>query len=212
MNVAGRMILRVIVAILPGMFAIGHSTADAQSQYRKTWEFNVQDGTVAIGLVTPTDFQSRPLPPTLDISYRGEPHPSLAEEVGFLREVLHDLPAIGKDPHTISAIYLPGPAEPEVKRRLAVAALHSDEWHNLITKGSGNAELILEHLLNSLRVYEAFNAALAEYGLRVKAVGAEKASAAKCLDLKIPDLPCSIHHNPRVPTGANLSVVLESTR
>ena|SRR2546425_796280 len=208
----GRVTMLIIVAALNGVLPIPmllKLNAGAQVHYKKIWEFKVQDGTLHVALVIPKEFESTPSPPVLEISYEGEPHPSLAEEAGFLREVLHDLPSVGADPHALSAIYMRGPIEPEVKRRLAITALHSQEWRNFITKGFGNPELIVDHLLNSLRAYDAFNAALEEYGLQVKTVGAEKSASAKCLDLKIPDLPCSVRHNPRVPAGASLSIILE---
>ncbi len=212
MRVAYEKTLAAMLATVGAMSPIIPCAANAESHFKKTWEFKCEHGIVSVGLVTPVDLQSRALPPSLEIFYSGKAHPSLVKEVGLIREVLHEMPQLGVDPHNLSSIAMSGFAEPEVIQRVAIAALHSAEWHNFITRGTGSAEAILEHLLNSLRVYEAFNAALEEYGLRVKTVGAEKASAAKCLDLKIPDLPCSIRHNPRVPTGANLSIVLERTR
>ncbi len=211
MRVDGSVVSGAVVMIFT-LLAMPNPGANAQVQYAKTWEFKVQDGAVGIAVVPPRDVESRALPPSLEIFYKGEPHPSLGEEVAFLRQVLHDLPSIGIDPDAIVGISMPGPLEPEVKRRLALASLESEEWRNFTRTGTGSAELILKHLLNSIRAYDAFNAALEEYGLQVKTVGAEKSASARCLDLKIPDLPCSVRHNPRVPTGASLSIILEKRK
>jgi hypothetical protein len=182
---------------------------DWQSLVKKMWQFKAKRGVVKIALLVVAE---HPKVSELDILYENEAQPSLAEEVAFIREVLHELPALGVDPRSLSSINMRGFAEPEVTRRVAIAALHSAKWHSFVTTGTGSAEAILQHLLDSTGVYNAFNAALDKYDLRVKTVGAEKVSGAKCLELNIPDLPCSIHHNPRVPTGANLSIVLERTR
>lgn len=206
------MLITLIVLTLVEISSQAGSLIHAQSRYKKTWEFNMPRGTVNVGVVTPTDSQSRPFPPSLDIFYRGEPDPSLPDEVGFLRQVFGDLESLKIDPRTITAINMRGPAEPEVKRRLAIAALNSEEWHNLTAKGFGSAEIALEHLLNALKIYDALNEVLADYQLRVKSVGAEKVAATKCLDSRISDLPCSARRNPRIPTGANLSIALEKAR
>jgi hypothetical protein len=121
------------------------------------------------------------------------------------------LPALGIDPHNLSFIMLRGFAEPEVERRLALAALRSKDWQSFTTV-SGGAERVVEDLLNSLGAYDELNLAFKEYGLCVRPGGVEKVSSARCLDLRIPDLPCSAHHNPRLPTGANLYLILEKAR
>jgi hypothetical protein len=153
-------------------------------------------------------YSGHPEVPSLELLYGNGSLPSLAEEVGFIREVLHQLPGLGVDPHGLSIISMRGFAEPGVLQRVALAALHSKAWRSRVTV-SGGAERIVEDLLNSLGAYDAFNGALEEYGLRIKTVGAEKVASAHCLELRISDPLCDVHHNVQVPTGANLTLVLE---
>jgi hypothetical protein len=197
--------LIVFLATFIGILPADLPGADWQSQVKKTWEFNLPGGEVKIALL---NNPSLPKVSSLEILYDGEAHPSVAEEVGFIREVLHQLPAIGVDPHNLRSISMRGFAEPEVTQRVAIAALHSKAWQSFTTV-KGGAERVVQDLLNSLGAYDAFNTAFEEYGLRVKVRAVEKVSSARCLDLKISDTLCSIHHNPRVPTGANLEFGIE---
>ena len=181
-----------------------------QSQPKKTWEFKAQRGTVTIELFV-NSYPGHPAIPSLDMIYSDDSEPSLGEEAVFIREVLHQLPGLGVDPRSLSVVSMRGFAEPEVVQRVAVAALHSKAWRSRVTV-SGGAERVVEDLLNSLGAYDAFSIALEEYGLRIKTIGAEKVSSAKCLDLKISDALCNAHHNVQVPTGANLTLALEKKR
>jgi hypothetical protein len=204
---------RIIVAIVATLIAVTSVQLQAtnlQSQPAKTWEFKAQRGTLTIELFV-NSYPGRPDIPSLDMIYSDDSRPSLGEEVGFIREVLHQLPGLGVDPHTLSVISMPGFAEPEVQQRVAIAALHSKEWRSRVTV-LGGGERVVADLLNSLGAYDAFNGALEEYGLYIKAIGAEKVASAKCLDLKISDALCNAHHNVQVPTGANLTLALEKKR
>jgi hypothetical protein len=200
-------IIVAIVATLVGVSSLRPQATNLQLQPKKTWEFKAQQGIITVDLFV-NSYPGHPEVPSLDMLYSNDARPSLAEEVGFVREVLHQLPGLGVDPHSISVISMRGFAEPEVKERLAIAALHSKAWQSQTTV-IGGAERVVQDLLNSLGAYDPFNAAFEEYGLRVKVGGVEKVSSAKCLDLKISDPFCSIHHNPHLPTGANFSLVLE---
>ena len=153
-------------------------------------------------------YPGHPDTPSLDMIYSDDVQPSLGEEAGFIREVLHQLPGLGVDPHRLSVISMRGFAEPEVVHRVGMAALHSKEWRSLVTV-VGGAERVVADLLKSIGAYNEFNSALEEYGLRVKSIGVEKVASARCLDVKISDPVCNVHHNVQVPTGANLTLAIE---
>jgi hypothetical protein len=200
-------ITAAIIVALSGISPVQPLTANLQLQPKKTWEFNAHMGTVTIELFV-NPYPGHPDIPSLDITYSDDAQPSLGEEVGFLRAVLQQLPGLGVDPSSLSVISMNGFAEPEVRQRIARAALRSKEWRSPVTV-LGGAERVVADLLSSLGAYDAFNAALNEYDLHIKAIGAEKVASAKCLDLKISDPLCNIHHNVQVPTGANLRLALE---
>jgi hypothetical protein len=200
-------IILAILATLIGVSAVQLIGANLQTQAKKTWEFKAQHGTITIALFV-NSYPGHPDVPSLDILYSDDARPSLSDEVGFVREVLHQLPVLGVDPHSLSVISMPGFAEPEVRQRIAREALHSKAWRSRVTI-PGGAERVVQDLLSSLGAYNEFNSALEEYDLRIKAIGVEKVASAKCLDMKISDSLCSAHHNVQVPTGANLRLALE---
>jgi hypothetical protein len=205
-----RIIVAIMATSLIGVSSVRLLARNLQSKPNKTWEFKALQGTVTMELFV-NSYPGHPEVPSLDILYSDGAPPSLVEEVGFIREVLHQLPGLGVDPRSLTSISMPGFAEPEVQQRVAIAALHSKAWRSPSTT-VGGAERILEDLLHSLGAYDAFNAAFEEYGLGIKTIGAEKVASAKCLNLKISDLLCNVHHNVRVPTGANLTLALEKKR
>jgi hypothetical protein len=128
---------------------------DWQSHIKKTWEFKAETGTVEIVLLA---FPKYPNVTSLEIIYKDGASPSIAEEVGFIREVVRQLPSLGYHVNTLSNISMRGFREPEVRERVAIAALHSKEWQSF-TKVVGGAEQLVENLLNSTGVYDAFNSA-----------------------------------------------------
>lgn len=206
MKVPGTTYLATVGVVLIGFWPMTLAAKNQQSEGKKSWEFKAQRGTVRIDLLTDV---SRPQAPSLTISYGDSPQPSLSEEAGFIRQVLEQLSALGVDPGKLGAVHMRGFAEPEVRQRLATAALHSRAWRSRATS-VGGAERVVEDLMNSVGAYDEFNAAFKDYGLRVKVTGVEKVSSDRCLNLKIPDLPCDIHHNPQLPTGANFDLALEA--
>jgi|SRR5579863_3442800 len=200
-------VLFAIIVVFVGALCVRPAVLNSQSLTRKTWDFKDQQGIVRIELIIDP---SSPTIPSLGILYENGAHPSLSEESGFIRDVLRQLPGLGVDPHNLRSVSMPGFAEPEVAQRVANAALHSEAWQSFTTV-RGGAERVVKDLLNSLGAYDGFNAAFEEYGLRVTVGAIEKVSSAKCLDLKISDPLCSIHHNVRVPTGANVYLDIEKT-
>ena len=194
----------LVFAVLLAMSDASLLATDPASGTRKTWEFKTQQGLVTIGLLLDP---SQPTLPSLEILYEGEAHPSVAEEVGFVREVLRELPGLGVDPHTLRSICMRGFAEPEVTRAVATAALHSTAWRRRTTI-TGGAERVVADLLNSLGIYNGFNAAFADYGSSVKVESIEKVAIAGCRDVKISGITCNPHANSRIPVGANLCLVM----
>jgi hypothetical protein len=204
MKVAKTQLLIAIFAMLMGVLPLRLFATDWQSHIKKTWEFKAETGTVEIVLLA---FPEYPNVTSLEIVYKEDTSPSIAEEVGFIREVVRQLPSLGYHVNTLSNISIRGFREPEVRERVAIAALHSKEWQSS-TKVVGGAERVVETLLNSTGVYDAFNSAFEEYGLTVRAGGVEKVAVAPCMSLKLSDSACNIHHNVQVPIGANYDLVL----
>ena len=190
----------MIMAFIGIVSIVGMHAKTQRAELKKNWEFTTQPGIVRIVLMVDS---SSPNVSMLDILYERGAHPSVSEEARFLREVLHELPDLGVDQQSLRAISMRGFAEPEVTKNLVIAALNSKEWYSSLKGGSGR---VVEDLLNSLGAYNAFNDALAEYGLVLKVGGVEKVASARCSELKIADAPCRVHHNPQVPVGANITL------
>ena len=200
MKTVAKRLLTVVLITLMGISCAQFLAADWQSDGRNTWVFKTQYGEVKIVLLKGP---SSPNVWSLEILYEGDAHPSVAEEVNFLREVLHELPTHGIDSQNLRALSMRGFAEPEVRERVAIAALHSKAWRSY-TKVVGGAETVVKDLLNDLKAYDAFNEAFEEHGLVVRLKGAEKVAGEKCMNLKLRDSDCNVRHNPRLPVGANL--------
>jgi hypothetical protein len=202
---------RFLMVILGTFIGVSSGTlfaTDWQTQAKRTWEFKAQQGVVKISLFADS---SSPKSSSLEILYDDEAHPSLMEEVGFVREVLHQLPTLGVDPGSVHSICMRGFAEPEVAQRVAIAALHSRAWGTFTTT-AGGAERVVEDMLNATGAYDAFNEAFKEYGLVMSVKGVEKVASARCLGLKLSDPSCTPQHNPRVPVGANLCLIFQKRK
>jgi hypothetical protein len=192
----GRSAIFVALSLLVSM----NLTARSQSQERHTWEFKSAPGEVKVLLFV--DASARPVS-SLEILFENGARPSLADETGFLHEVIRQLPALGVDPHTLRAITMRGFAEPEVAKKLALAALRADAWQSRSTV-IGGAERVVEDLLNSLGLYDEFNGAFKDYGMVITVKGVEKVASTRCMDLRLSDPACTVRHNQLVPVGANL--------
>src|SRR5580704_416708 len=142
-------------------------TAHSLSQERNTWEFKSAPGEVKVMLFVDSSPRQTS---SLEILFKNGARPSLAEETGFLHDVVHQLPGLGIDPHTLSAVTMRGFAEPEVAKNLALAALHSEAWHSRSTV-IGGAERVVEDLLNSLGLYNEFDGAFRDYGMVIRVKG-----------------------------------------
>jgi hypothetical protein len=199
-----RTFLTAILSAFIGMLLATLFATDWQTRAKKTWEFKAQQGVVKIALLADS---SSPKSSSLEILYEDGAHPSLTEEVGYVREVLHQLPALALDPGSVHSICMRGFAEPEVAERVAIAALHSRAWGTFTTT-AGGAERVVEDMLNATGAYDPFNEAFKEYGLVISVKGVEKVASARCLGLKLSDSSCTPQHNPRVPVGANLCLIL----
>jgi len=188
------------LGILTTALCVTLSAGDWQSNVKKKWQFALQQGTVNMALLIDP---ALPNVSSVSLWYEGGAHPSIAEEAGFIHQILRQLPGLGINPHSLSAITMRGCAEPEVQQGLAIAALHSQAWR--LKKKS--PEGLMQDLLNSIGAYNGFNTALEEYGLVVSRVGsAEKVGTEPCKDLKLADSICAAHPNRQVPTSANLYV------
>lgn len=196
-----------LLALGLATFAWAATGSDWQSSVAHTWAFKAQQGEVKISLiVAPPTTQA----PSLELDYTEGAHPSVAEEVGFLSQVLRELPAHGVDPRHLCCLSVSGWAEPEVKEQMAKAALHSETWRSRNTV-VGGGERVAEDLLRSLGSYDGFNAAFAPYGLTLKLAGLEKVLSVRCMELKLSDATCNRHHNVTVPVAAHVYFNVQTT-
>jgi len=139
----------IVIAILTAFLCIysstGISRAELQWEQKKVWAFQADPGVVKLVLhVRPDGVQLS----TLDILYERGAQPSVSDEAKFLSTALQQFGEIGVDQHSLAAISMRGIAEPDVRRRIAVAALHSRAWHSR-GKIIGGAERVVQDLMNS---------------------------------------------------------------
>lgn len=194
----------LLIPVLALLFANVVGLALDQRPEKTTWQFPSASGGVTIVLRHISGTGSTL---NLDIMYEGKAQPSVAEEAQFVSEVLHDLSHAGADPQRISRITFNGFVEPEVRSRLAFAALHSKAWH-LRTQTSGGGERVVEDLLNTLGLYGEFDKIVKPYGLTSEVEGVEKLASERCSRAQIPEVDCGQHGNEQVPIGANFNLVL----
>ena len=175
----------VVVAIFMVIVVsrVSVSASDWQSNVKKTWEFKLPQGQVKVALLIDPAF---PKISSLEILYEDGARPSVDAEGGFIRDVVQQLPSLGVDIGSLHAISMRGFAEPEVVQNVAVAALHSKDWTSRALV-PGGAERVVEDLLNSAGVYNAFNRDVDKYGMVVQVQGVENVATARCMDLKLGD-------------------------
>jgi len=126
--------------------------------------------------------------------------PTLTDETKFLGVVAHDMENEGLSPRRIVLIILTL-REPDVSRRLSVAASNSLLWTNVNRDRLGEAVVAV---LNSIGAYDSFNQVFNQYGLKVVVTHAEYISLVKPHEIGIAHSSAS-----KVPSTATLELVLQ---
>lgn len=135
----------------------------------KRWTFGLPHGTLAIELQSGAEGAS-----SLRIGPNGESAEApMAEQVESLKEVLREMPSLGWDPHKLAGVStrLFGT---DVRTKLAYACVDSRAWHMSMHNKGKDEEKIVAELLNQTGVYEPYNEAFHEYGIRVQVSGTSK--------------------------------------
>ncbi len=135
----------------------------------KTWTFALPHGTLSVDLQSHPDGMSG-----LRIGPNGkELEAPIAEQVESLRQVLHEMEALGWDPHKLSYLSTRIFGQ-DVREKLAYACVDSREWHLSMHNKGKDKEQIVVALLNQSGAYEPYNEAFNDYGIQVKVTEAEK--------------------------------------
>jgi hypothetical protein len=189
--------------LLPGLLAAQQTRFPGSL---KVWRFQFQQGEASIQLDHGPGNH-------LVLGILGppcEPCASLDEVSGALQQVLHSFPALGFDPHQI-AIITTSIDEPEVRRTVAEAALHSKPWMACNhTPSSCSPNQTLVNLLNQTDAFRPFNEVLREYDLALRVTSAEKVSVVRASTIKGLALPPGAKSTTRVPINGNLELTVES--
>lgn len=136
----------------------------------KTWTFTLPHGTVHIDVEVYPDGTSR-----LGIgpSQEGNEAP-VADEVQPLKQVLAEMLGLGADPRKLTYMDTRISSQ-DVRTKVAYACADSKECRfNMHSSEEREVEVLID-LLNQTGVYEPYNEAFKEYGIRVHATEAEGA-------------------------------------
>lgn len=152
------------ILIVPLTSAIGQAPVTS-----KTWTFALPHGTLSIGLESHPDGTS-----SLRIGPNGQGlEAPIAEQVEPLKQVLHEMPALGWDPQKLASLST-GIFGHDVRNKLAYACVDSRDWHLSMRNKGKDKEQIIIALLNQSGAYEPYNEAFNIYGIRVQVTEAEK--------------------------------------
>jgi hypothetical protein len=178
------------------------STALAQDPaILKTWTFVLPHGTLSIDLQSNPDGMS-----SLHIGPigRGLEAP-ISEQVEPLKQVLHEMTALGRDPYKLSYLST-GLFGQDVREKLAYACVDSRDWHlSMHNKGKDKEQIVIA-LLNQSGAYEPYNEAFYTYGIRVQVSEAEKVSLTYFSSLPRRNSRDRSYGSTRVPANAMLSL------
>lgn len=176
-----------------------------RTRQTKVLHFKTQRGDLTVEVNT--GLPGKPLASSIALSAEGAEGPTTAEEVGILRQVLQQMASFGADPRELVLIHF-YIQEPDVVARLAIAAAQSENWRAAIKTGRGTNSVVAT-LLNDLGAYNAFNDALAAYGMEVVRVGGvEDVLVKKLASLHLNNAPPGLDGTMSVPTGASAFVTV----
>jgi len=154
------------------IFVVPLTCAIAQAPVTvKTWTFALPHGTLSIDLQSHPDGVS-----SLRIGPNGQgPEAPIAEQVEPLKQVLHEMPALGWDPQKLASLSTRINGQ-DVRNKLAYACVDSRDWHLSMRNKGKDKEQIIIALLNESGAYEPYNEAFNIYGIRMQVTEAEKVS------------------------------------
>jgi len=145
------------------------SFMNANADMIKSWKFNRPHGTLEIFLLTSPDGSY-----SLGMAPLSQgPAAPVAEQVEPLKQVLSELPKLGVQPGKLT--YLGTRLfEEDAIEKLAYACVDSPECRTLMQKGGKERNDVLVKLLNKYGVFEPYNEAFEQYGIRLRVTKAEK--------------------------------------
>jgi len=135
----------------------------------KTWNFTLPHGTLQIELQMSHDGA---VAMYIGPDQQGHEAP-VAEQVEPLKKVLAEMPVVGLDPHKLDYIGRRIFGQ-DAFEKLAFACADSKEWRTSVEEHhwKDKGDLVVS-LLNRLGVYEPYNEAFKEYGIRAQVTEAE---------------------------------------
>jgi hypothetical protein len=156
--------------IIACILGVSLSSALAQAPATlKTWTFALPHGTLSVELQSnPNGMSSLHIGPI----GRGLEAP-ISEQVEPLKKVLHEMTALGWDPHKLSYLSTRLFGQ-DVREKLAYACVDSRDWHLSMQNKGRDKEKIVIALLNQSGAYEPYNKAFNSYGILVQVSEAEK--------------------------------------
>ncbi len=187
-------IIACILISLSGVLAQAPTTL-------KTWTFSLPHGGLSVELRSDPDGMS-----SLHVGPigRGLEAP-IAEQVEPLKKVLHEMTALGWDPHKLSYLSTRIFGQ-DVREKLAYACVDSREWHlSMHNKGKAK-EQIMVALLNQTGAYEPYNRAFNPFGIRVQVSEVENVSLIYFSSLPRRNSRDRSYARTRVPGDAMLSL------
>jgi hypothetical protein len=192
--------MRVILYALAcsAMIASTCNSQVVQPSYIRDWQFPVGQGVVKVELTsTPSTVDQQAVYSLKLICMNATP--SVRDEAGYLETVIRDMEHAGLSPSRIANIFLEL-VEPDVSRRLAIAAYNSPDWAEANSSSYGKVTV---RLLNSMGAYEPFDEVLKAYGLAIEVRHAEHISTIDSDDIGLKD---GIDRD--VPSGATLEIAV----
>ncbi|HEX4824974.1 MAG TPA: hypothetical protein VFV19_11750 [Candidatus Polarisedimenticolaceae bacterium] len=145
---------------------------------QRDWTFPFADGPVIVRLTSTPSVEDGAAVYTVQL-IAGKAAPSVTDEAAFLADVTAAMGHEGMSPTRIVLIVLEI-REPDVSKRLSIAAYSSKEWRDATPSESG---AVVAKLLNSIHAYESFNVLLRRYGVAVEVAHAEHISTVRAEQL-----------------------------
>jgi hypothetical protein len=159
--------------VLSAIFGAPLQSFADEPETQKTWTFQGRDGAVEIKLTRFVD-KDGTTPTSLHI-YSPDGKPRLvAEEAGFLAQVLDDLPKAGISVESLNWISFRFD-ESDAVSKVAVYAASSKQWReSLKTKNVSVVYPLVTSFLNASGAYAAWDRVFKQHGLTLKVAGVEE--------------------------------------
>ncbi len=191
--------------LLALLAAVAYPQDKGVSGPTKDWKFQMEHGEASIKVEHGPNDQ-------LILGILGppcRPCASLEEMARAIEQVVRQMPSAGLDPKKISYI-VTGINEPEVRERVAMAALRSKDWLSCVrvVGCAGNESLV--NLLNETGAYLRFGDSFTRYGETLHVESAEKITVIRASGIKGLAIPAGTKGRIRVPVDGTLLIRLES--